>query len=224
MKSIKGKFNLLRLLYLRSKGIRNYLSTHKTRKLHLGAGPNIINGWFNTDVELKGKGVYFLDVSRRFPIQDQTFDYILSEHLIEHFTYQDGLCILKECYRVLKPGGTIRIATPDIDKIISLRTKEKNELQNRYIKWHIDNFLPGMDAYNDCFVINNAFRGWAHQFIYDEGTLRNSMHKAGFVEIRRYNPGESDDETFTGIEWRAKDEVQQYTGLVLEANRPDIGL
>ena len=108
-----------------------YLASHRPAKLHLGAGPNILAGWLNTDVEPKGIGVYYLDAGKPFPIQDQAFDYIFNEHLIEHFTYRDGLRVLQECYRVLKPGGAIRIATPDMDKIIGLRTKEKNDLQNR---------------------------------------------------------------------------------------------
>jgi len=211
MKSIKRKFNLLLLLYLRSKGIKNYLATHKTCKPHIDAGPNILDGWFNTDVELKGKGVYFLDVSRRFPIQDQTFGYILSEHLIEHFTYKDGLRVLKECCRVLKPGGTIRIATPDIDKIIKLRTKEKSELQNRYIKWHMDHCLPEIGIYKDIFAINNAFHGFGHRFLYDDETLQDSLTKTGYIHITRCAPGESGDKNLCGIDSRAKDEMTNFT-------------
>jgi len=203
----------------RRRGLNAYLAAHRTRKLHLGAGPNIINGWFNTDVELRGKDVYFLDVSKRFPIEDQTFDYILSEHLIEHFTYQDGLCILKECYRVLKPGGTIRIATPDIDKIIGLRSRDKNELQTRYIKWHIDNFSPGINGNHDIFVINNAFNAFGHKFLYDELTLRNSLEEAGFLNIIRCSPGESDDLNLRKVDFRAKDEMLSFSHLILEGKK-----
>lgn len=222
MRSIKRKFNLLRLLYLRSKGIRNYLATHKICKLHLGAGPHIIDGWFNTDVEPKGKGVYFLDVSKRFPVQAHTFDYIFTEHLIEHFTYKDGLRILKECYRVLKPGGTIRIATPDIDKVISLRTKEKNELQTRYIKWHIDNFFPEIGTYKDIFVINSGFSGFGHRFLYDYGTLENSLRKTGYTYITRCTSGQSGEKDLWGVDFRAKDEMTNFSNLIVEGTRPDL--
>jgi glycosyltransferase involved in cell wall biosynthesis/predicted SAM-dependent methyltransferase/polysaccharide pyruvyl transferase WcaK-like protein len=203
--------------------INNYLESHHIRKLHLGAGPNVLDGWFNTDISPEHKGVYALDVTERLPFDDKSIDYILSEHLVEHLTYKDGLDMFRECFRILKPGGIIRVATPDLEILIKLHTLKKNEIQQQYIKWHVDSFLPGM-TYNDCFVINNAFRGWGHQFIYDEETLRNSMEKVGFVEIKRYKPGESDDENFRGIEWRAKDEVQKFTGLILEARRPNTSL
>jgi predicted SAM-dependent methyltransferase len=201
--------------------MKNYLETHKVKKLQLGAGPNVLDGWCNTDLSPTHKGVYVIDVTKRFPFDDKTIDYILSEHLIEHLSYKEGLYMLGECYRILKPGGKIRIATPDFETLIDLHSSEKSEIQQQYIKWHVDSFLPGMD-YNDCFVINNAFRGWGHQLIYDENTLRKSIIEAGFTEIKRYNPGESDDENFNGIEWRSRDEIQKHTGLVLEATtKPD---
>jgi predicted SAM-dependent methyltransferase len=208
-------------LVIRSRAIKRYLRSHDVRKLQLGIGPNVLCGWFNTDLSPNHKNVYMLDVTKRFPFDDKSIDYILSEHLIEHLSYKDGLFMLRECSRILRPGGRIRVATPDLEILIKLHTSEKSEIQQKYIKWHIDSFLPGMDAYNACFVINNAFRGWGHQFIYDGATLRDLMHRAGFVEIKRYKPGESDDEIFRGIEWRAKDEVQKFTGLVLEATRPN---
>lgn len=206
-------------LFRSLRGIRNYLATHKIKKLQLGTGPNVLDGWCNTDLSHNYKGVYIIDVTKMFPFDDKTVDYILSEHLIEHLSYGEGLHMLSECCRILKPEGKIRIATPDLDTLIDLHSSEKSEIQKLYIKWHIDSFLPDMD-YNDCFVINNAFRGWGHQLIYDENTLRKLIMKAGFTKIKRYNPGESDDENFKGIEWRSKDEIQKHTALVLEASRP----
>jgi len=201
--------------------VRDYLASHRTPKLHLGAGPNILEGWLNTDVEPQGEGVFFLDAGKPFPLPDQAFDYIFSEHLIEHFTYRDGLRVLKECYRVLKPGGTIRIATPDMDKIIGLRTKEKNDLQSRYVKWHIDNFFPEIGGSNDIFVINSAFSGFGHKFLYDEMTLRNSLRETGFSDIVRCAPGESHDVNLQKVDHRARDEMWSFSHLILEGKKPN---
>jgi predicted SAM-dependent methyltransferase len=70
--------------------MKDYLATHKIHKLHLGEGSNIIEGWLNTEVEPKGNGVYLLDASKPFPFHDCTFDYVFSEHLIEHFSVSFG--------------------------------------------------------------------------------------------------------------------------------------
>ncbi|HXW69230.1 MAG TPA: methyltransferase domain-containing protein, partial [Dissulfurispiraceae bacterium] len=88
----------------------------------------MLDGWFNTDACPIDKRVFYIDVSRRLPVDDRTFDYLFSEHLIEHLTYMDALNMLKECHRIIRPGGRIRIATPDIDKIIQLRAAEKSDL------------------------------------------------------------------------------------------------
>jgi predicted SAM-dependent methyltransferase len=205
------------LVYRR--GLRGYLKQCEARKLHLGAGPNVLDGWFNTDACPIDKRVFYIDASRSLPVDDQTFDYLFSEHLIEHLTYMDALSMLKECHRIVRPGGRIRIATPDIDKIIQLRVTEKSDLQQRYVKWHIDTFFPEVGVYDDIYVINNAFSGFGHKFLYDENTLRTFMTKAGFVEIVRCGPGQSDDVHLRGIDFRAGNEMTGFSNLILEGKR-----
>jgi len=206
-------------LILRSRGIRSYLKTHEIPKLHLGAGPNKLEGWFNTDLTPRNHGIYFLDVTKRFPFEDSTFHYIHNEHLIEHLTYNGALRMLGECYRVLKPGGKIRISTPDIDTVLKLRTPEKSELQLKYIKWHMDHCLPEIGVYKDIFVINSAFNNFGHRFLYDYETLQNSFKEVGYINISQCRPGESSDENLCGIDFRARDEMTSFTNLILEGTR-----
>jgi predicted SAM-dependent methyltransferase len=208
-------------LVIRSWGIKSYIRSHSVRKLQLGAGQNIMEGWLSTDLSPRQKGALYLDVRKRFPFENETFNYILAEHLIEHLTYKGGLSLLRECLRVLKPGGKIRVATPDLDIVLGLRTYKKTDLQQRYIKWHIDNCLPEIGIYKDIFVINNAFNGFGHHFIYDQEILQSSLKEAGFVDIIRHASGESNDENLRGVELRAKDEMLKFTGLVLEATHPE---
>jgi predicted SAM-dependent methyltransferase len=59
-------------------------------------------------------------------------------HLIEHLNYCDGVRFVQECYRVLKPAGKLRIATPDLRFLIELFTENKTELQQRYISWAVN--------------------------------------------------------------------------------------
>ena len=62
----------------------------------------------------------YLDATQTFPLPDCSFDYIFSEHMIEHVTYQNGKRMILECYRVLKPGGLLRISTPDLSFLVDL--------------------------------------------------------------------------------------------------------
>src|SRR5262249_17774155 len=54
----------------------------------------------------------------RFP--DESFEVVYHSHVLEHLPPLDGRRLLRECYRVLKPGGTIRVAVPDLEEIARL--------------------------------------------------------------------------------------------------------
>ena len=209
---------------IRSQTIRSYLRTHQVHKLQIGAGTNILDGWLNTNESSFSSKVIFLEATRPFPFDNSTFDYIFSEHQIEHLSYKEGLFMLHECSRVLKPGGKIRVATPDLDALIGLRASEKNELQKRYIKWIVDTYFPDVGIYKESFVINNAFQNWEHRFLYDRETLKDSMERAGFINIAFYSVGQSDEEILRGIEHHGKaicnEEINSFETMVLEGKRP----
>lgn len=206
----------------RKREIKRYFKSHPVRKLQIGSGQNILNGWLNTDLKT-AKGIIFLDVGKRFPFHDCSLDYILCEHLIEHMEYQKSIEVLCECFRVLKAGGKIRVATPDLRFLIELYNPEKTRLQNRYISWAVDSFLPDVGIYQDTFVINNFFRDWGHKFIYDYKTLQDAMSRVGFVNIARCSVGESDDENLRRLEAHEKiisDEFNKLETLVCEGTKP----
>ena len=112
--------------------IDNYLSTHPEAKLQLGAGPNNMPGWLNTDIE-PAPGQAYLDATKPFPMPDRTFNYITSEHVFEHLSYENGRRMLQECYRILKPGGRLRIATPDLSKFVSLFSLQQTPEMTKYL-------------------------------------------------------------------------------------------
>ena len=206
--------------------LRQYLNSHQVRKLHIGAGSKALLGWLNTDRYSSPPRVVFLDAANPFPFRDAAFDYIYSHHVIEHLTYKQGQLMLRECFRVLKPGGSIRTATPDLETLIGLYTPQKSSLQQRYIHWVVDKFYPEIGIYLESVVFNSAFRNFGHQFLYDYAMLGTALEKAGFVAITRCSVGESDDEAFHGIESRAPgddeedEEMMRFETMVVEARRP----
>jgi predicted SAM-dependent methyltransferase len=208
----------------RHKKIKTYLESHRIRKLQLGSGDNILEGWLNTDLTPRSKKeIVFLDVRELFLFDDCTFDYIFCEHLIEHLEYQEGVDMLSQCFRILKQGGKIRIATPDLCFLIELYNSEKTELQERYISWAVDTFLSDIAIYQDVFVMNNFFRDWGHKFIYDFKSLHTTMSRVGFINITGYNIGESDDNNFRGVESHGRampDEFNKLETFVLEGSKP----
>src|SRR5206468_428856 len=134
-----------------------YLAEAGEKKLQIGCGKALLDGWLNTDIRQDIPGICYLDATQPFPIPDDQFDCIFTEHVIEHLPYADGASMLRESLRVLKPGGKIRIATPDLKKILALYGGQPTVEQERYIHWSVDKHLGEIGIYTPQFVINNFF-------------------------------------------------------------------
>lgn len=218
------KFQRMFLPMFSSGTLKRYIESNQVRKLQIGAGPITLPGWLGTDL-WPTKSIIFLDATKRFPIGDHTFDYIHSEHMIEHLSWVEGQFMLQECRRILKPGGTIRVGTPDLRVYSNLYDCMEGSFADRYIRWITDRFLQETPDYRAGFVINSIFFRWGHKFVYDGELLELALQKAGFVNIRRCAVGQSDDENLRGIErhgqiGNAEEEMNAFETMVFEGQCP----
>lgn len=202
--------------------IDDYLGRNQVRKLHIGCGGNIFSGWLNTNYITRSKEILCFDATNTYPFNDNEFDYIFSEHMIEHVTYQQGQKMISECFRVLRPKGKLRISTPDLSFLIDLYSRDKSILQKEFIRHSTDKWLEYAPTYDDTFVINNYVRAWGHQFIYDEKVLSYLFEKEGFVNITRFNVSESQDEEMQNLEnvSRKPEGLIALESFVLEGTKP----
>lgn len=82
------------------------------KKLNLGCGHVILpkeEGWTNLDA-LEGPDIDVTAFVPPIPLEDESYDHILMSHFIEHVP--DTIGLMNECYRVLKPGGTMKVFVP----------------------------------------------------------------------------------------------------------------
>lgn len=204
--------------------IGNYLATSAVAKLQIGSGHNLLAGWLNTTLYPFEPGTVFMDASHPFPMPANSLDYVFSEHVIEHLEFDEGASMLSECFRALKSGGRMRLATPDLNQIIAVYTQPEADAQQAYIRWIMDHFRPQVGEYNPAQVINQSFHGWRHKFIYDQATLTGALEKAGFHNIERFEPGVSADEQLSGIEqhgdYVGSEAAMRYETMVVEATKP----
>lgn len=88
--------------------------------LNLGCGSRFHPEWTNLDIQPSSAGVRRWDLQKELPFPDESFDLVYHSHVLEHFSKADGLSFLKRCLRVLRRGGTIRVAVPDLERIARL--------------------------------------------------------------------------------------------------------
>lgn len=85
------------------------------RLLNLGCGRRFHPDWINLDFSALSKQVIAADLRLGVPFSDDSMDVVYHSHVLEHFTRSEGRFFLRECLRVLKPGGLLRIAVPDLE-------------------------------------------------------------------------------------------------------------
>lgn len=210
--------------------IAEYLNRNDVKKLQIGCGSNNLKDWLNTDLNFRKNEVAYLDAGKQFPFPDDVFDYIYSEHIFEHLTFTQGLNMLGESFRVLKPGGHIRLATPDFDFLIKLYNQPDKELHKRYVRWSTERYVHEIsrhldeNEYSAAFVVNNFFRDWGHEILYNYEGLELCLKKKGFTHISRKEVGESRLEVFKRLEKHGEiipEEFNTLETIVVEAKKPD---
>jgi predicted SAM-dependent methyltransferase len=87
--------------------------------LNLGCGYKYVQSeeWVNADMIPVGNGVIECNFLNGIPLPSDTFDAVYHSHVLEHFAKADGEKFIAECYRILKPGGILRIALPNLEMI-----------------------------------------------------------------------------------------------------------
>lgn len=180
-------------------------------KLNLGCGAHAMEDWVNYDIEwAPGSSVIKFDLSKwGLPHVDNSVDYIFSEHFIEHITREQCENLVRDCFRVLRPGGVIRLATPSLSKLLS------NYIEGSRMGME-DLDLPQVwNPKTPCQMVNEGMRLWGHSFLYDAQELCSLLQGVGFHSTEL-------------VSWRKSSypelqelEVRPYHGdLIMEAIKP----
>jgi SAM-dependent methyltransferase len=169
------------------------------KKLAIGVGPHPLPGWVNVDIAPHSSDIVRMDATRQFPWLNDTFSHVFSEHMIEHIELDAARHMVRECYRVLRPGGRIRIVTPDRDFLTALTKWPLSQLQHDYIRWSCRHFAPEA-APSGAVVVEFFGRLWGHQHIFDRSGLWQIMRDVGFVEPIMSELRESPDPELCDLE------------------------
>jgi predicted O-linked N-acetylglucosamine transferase (SPINDLY family)/predicted SAM-dependent methyltransferase/glycosyltransferase involved in cell wall biosynthesis len=178
-------------------------------KIHVGCGKHHFNGWINLDIEADNPCADLVcDARQQLPFPDKSCSLVYNEHFLEHLTVEEGLSFLKECHRILEPGGTLRIAMPSLKYIIDKYNSVDWQDQD-WLQWKDYEFVKTRAE-----MINIAFRWWEHKWLYDEEELNRRLIEAGYVNIRPVGWRDSDI-----LDLRDR-ETREDSILIFEAEAP----
>lgn len=180
---------------LRGRAVRRRFAGAGELLVNIGAGPHGKPGWVNLDAAPAAEVNCVFDCRRELPFADGAVRAIFSEHFVEHLDYTEEVPLfLRECARVLRPGGVIRLVVPDAERYLHaycqgdwsglarLRTLDAE---------HRDPWLGGRYR-TRMELINAVFRqGEQHKYAYDYETLALALAQAGFDDIGRCEYGHS---------------------------------
>jgi predicted SAM-dependent methyltransferase len=187
-------------------------------KINVGCGWEVREGWLNVDntqkPQAKNYPITFMDATATWPHEDDTFEYVLSEHMIEHVPEAKGLNMLKEAYRCLKPGGVARVTCPDKKFAEEIRGQDYHPFVKSYCRKIFNREARLGDANK---ISNRTLFEQGHVWVPTADMLIKQLEKAGFKNVKQVEYGKSEHEVFDGIEMM--DGVRNWETLCVEGTK-----
>jgi predicted SAM-dependent methyltransferase len=177
------------------------LASHKNGPvmLNVGCGTDYKKGWINIDNNSDDniqKLDFNWDLRNPLPFPENSVDYIFNEHFLEHLTVEEGQKSIRDFMRVLKKGGVMRVAMPDLDEAISLYLDPKWR-KRAFVKRFNMEFVQ-----TNAELLNMSFRWWGHMWLYNWEELDRRLHEAGCANIKQKKRLKSKHPELSNLETR----------------------
>jgi predicted SAM-dependent methyltransferase len=179
-----------------------------------------VKGFINIDFFFEPRVDFGADLRYPLRIDDHCIDGIFCEHTMEHLTYAMNDNMLKDCYRIMKPGATIRIIVPDIS-IFAKNYAEQNDAW--FKKWEQLMFTDSADAERakrrlttNMQAISFVTQEYLHVACWDYDTMKYYLEKNNFKDIKKVDFGISRQQNLLAD---SDTDDRKYVSLYIEATK-----
>lgn len=145
--------------------------------LHLGCWKRQIPGFLHIDICDLPHIDFQHSVDSLPMFADGSADLIYASHVLEYFDRIEAESVLSEWGRVLKKGGIVRLAVPDIEALITVykMTGDLNTILGPlYGRMEVE---EGQDRRTVIY----------HKTVYDFASMKALLETCGFGNVRRYD-------------------------------------
>jgi predicted SAM-dependent methyltransferase len=175
----------------------------------MGSGYWKPKGWIHVDLDKGSLPNVCANLAQKLPFKDGVADLMHTEDFIDQLELENARLFLLECHRILKPGGAIRILTPDLEKLARLYLEDQDRLKflwNEHVRVPLHIGTAGE-------IFNTGMRFAGHTFLYDAETFTRLASECGF-NARRVSYQESELAELRGLDLRSpEDAVSMYFDL-----------
>lgn len=168
--------------------------------INFGCGQGKLEGWINVDLDSSCQPEVVADLSATLPFQTACAGLLYSEDFIVQLDLDCAYLFLQECYRILEPGGIMRLLTPDLEKFARAYLYQPEWL---VATWERFVGIP-LKTQSACEVFNRGIR-LAGQFHYDRQTLTGILKECGF-NAKEVDYRQSEVPELRGLDLRHPDE------------------
>lgn len=152
------------------------------KRLNWGCGEHLAAGWINSDIKDQPGVDLVADIRQGLQLESDSIDYAVSIHALPEFSYPELVPALEELRRVLVPGGTLRLALPDLRR-------------------GIEAYLGGEEGYfkvdpeevsspGGRFIVHMLWYGYSRSLFTADFALE-LLERAGFEDVAECSHGQS---------------------------------
>jgi predicted SAM-dependent methyltransferase len=176
---------------------RRWLASWEGRtdlRINVGSSSRHVEGWISADILRDPEGRCLrMDATEPWPFAAGSATAIATEHVIEHIDPAAMPAFFAEAHRVLRPGGVLRVSTPNLRGIAEAYLAADPGVLAAH-RGH------GYTAATHADLLNNYLHDFGHVHVYDAQSLRQLLKEAGFTDVRLASFGHSEHPELRGID------------------------